>query len=41
MKKLKFILALAAAFIFGGCYETTLLTRVPILALVSDKKART
>ena len=24
-------------FIFGGCYETTLLTRVPISALVSDK----
>jgi len=39
MKKLKFILALAAAFIFGGCYETTLLTRVPISALVSDKSA--
>ena len=39
MKKLKFILALAAAFIFSGCYETTLLTRVPILALVSDKGA--
>jgi len=37
MKKLKFIFALAAAFIFGGCYETTLLTRVPISALVSDK----
>lgn len=27
----------AAAFIFGGCYETTLLARVPISALVSDK----
>lgn len=39
MKKLKFIFALAAAFIFGGCYETTLLTRVPISALVSDKGA--
>lgn len=39
MKKLKFILALAAAFIFGGCYETTLLARVPISALVSDKGA--
>ena len=39
MKKLKFIFAFAAAFIFGGCYETTLLTRVPILALVSDKGA--
>lgn len=39
MKKLKFILALAAAFIFSGCYETTLLTRVPISALVSDKGA--
>ena len=39
MKKLKFILALAAAFIFGGCYETMLLTRVPILALASDKGA--
>ena len=37
MKKLKFIFALAAAFIFSGCYETTLLTRVPISALVSDK----
>lgn len=37
MKKLKFIFALAAAFIFGGCYDTTLLTRVPISALVSDK----
>ena len=39
MKKLKFIFALVAAFIFGGCYETTLLTRVPILALASDKGA--
>ena len=39
MKKLKFIFALAAAFIFSGCYETTLLTRVPISALVSDKSA--
>ena len=39
MKKLKFILALAAAFIFSGCYETTLLTRMPISALVSDKGA--
>jgi len=28
-----------AAFIFSGCYETTLLTRVPISALVSDKGA--
>ena len=37
MKKLKFIFTLAAAFIFGGCYETTLLTRVPISALISDK----
>ena len=37
MKKLKFIFAFAAAFIFSGCYETTLLTRVPISALVSDK----
>ena len=37
MKKLKFIFALTAAFIFSGCYETTLLTRVPISALVSDK----
>ena len=37
MKKLKFIFALAAAFIFSGCYETTLLTRVPISALISDK----
>jgi len=25
------------AFVFSGCYETTLLTRVPISALVSDK----
>jgi len=39
MKKLKFIFALAPAFIFSGCYETTLLTRVPISALVSDKGA--
>ena len=39
MKKLKFIFAFAAAFIFSGCYETTLLTRVPISALVSDKGA--
>ena len=39
MKKLKFIFAFAAAFIFGGCYETTLLARVPISALVSDKGA--
>lgn len=39
MKKLKFIIALAAAFISSGCYETTLLTRVPISALVSDKVA--
>jgi len=39
MKKLKFIFALAAAFVFSGCYETTLLTRVPILALASDKGA--
>ena len=39
MKKLKFIFALATAFIFSGCYETTLLTRVPISALVSDKGA--
>ena len=39
MKKLKFIFALAAAFIFSGCYETTLLTRMPISALVSDKVA--
>ncbi|QPH85384.1 hypothetical protein CVT06_00060 [Campylobacter concisus] len=31
------MLALAAAFVFSGCYETTLLTRVPISALVSDK----
>ncbi|WP_149710703.1 hypothetical protein [Campylobacter concisus] len=37
MKKLKFIFTLTAAFIFSGCYETTLLTRVPISALVSDK----
>ena len=39
MKKIKFILALVAAFIFSGCYETTLLARVPISALVSDKGA--
>ena len=39
MKKLKFIIALAAAFISSGCYETTLLTRVPISALVSSKGA--
>ena len=39
MKKLKFIFVLAMAFIFSGCYETTLLTRVPISALVSDKDA--
>ena len=39
MKKLKFIFAFAAAFIFGGCYETTLLAQVPISALVSDKGA--
>ena len=39
MKKLKFIFAFAAAFIFSGCYETTLLTRVPISTLVSDKGA--
>ncbi len=39
MKKLKFIFALAAAFIFGGCYETTLLTRVPISTLTSDKSS--
>ena len=39
MKKLKFIFALAAAFIFSGCYETTLLTRMPISALASDKGA--
>ena len=39
MKKLKFIFAFAAAFIFNGCYETTLLARVPISALVSDKGA--
>ena len=37
MKKLKFIFALVAAFVFSGCYETTLLTRVPISALVSNK----
>jgi putative lipoprotein len=37
MKKLKFIFALAATFIFSGCYETTLLTRIPISALISDK----
>ena len=39
MKKLKFIFALAAAFIFSGCYETTLLTRMPISALASDKSS--
>lgn len=39
MKKLKFVFALAAAFVFSGCYETTLLARVPISALVSDKGA--
>ena len=39
MKKLKFIFILAAAFIFSGCYETTLLTRMPISALVSDKSS--
>ena len=39
MKKLKFIFAFAAALIFSGCYETTLLTRVLISALVSDKGA--
>ena len=39
MKKLKFIFALVMAFIFSGCYETTLLTRVPISALVSDKSS--
>ena len=39
MPKLKFIFALVAAFVFSGCYETTLLTRVPISALVSDKGA--
>ena len=39
MKKLKFIFALAATFIFSGCYETTLLTRVPISALASDKSS--
>ena len=39
MKKLKFIFALAAALIFSGCYETTLLTRMPISALVSDKSS--
>ena len=39
MKKLKFIFALAAAFIFSGCYETTLLTRMPISALVSYKSS--
>ena len=39
MKKLKFVFALAAAFVFSGCYETTLLTRVPISALVSSKSA--
>ena len=39
MPKLKFIFALVAAFVFSGCYETTLLTRVPISALVSSKGA--
>lgn len=39
MKKLKFVFALAAAFVFSGCYEMTLLARVPISALVSDKGA--
>ncbi|WP_260425861.1 hypothetical protein [Campylobacter rectus] len=39
MPKLKFIFALVAAFVFSGCYETTLLARVPISALVSDKGA--
>jgi len=39
MKKLQFIFALVAAFVFSGCYETTLLTRLPISALVSDKGA--
>ncbi len=39
MKKLKFIFAFAAAFVFSGCYETMLLTRVPISALASDKGA--
>ena len=39
MKKLKFIFAIAAAFVFSGCYETMLLTRVPISALVSDKSS--
>ncbi|MFC2345348.1 hypothetical protein [Campylobacter sp.] len=39
MKKLQFIFALVAAFVFSGCYETTLLTRVPISALASDKGA--
>lgn len=39
MKKIKFIFAFAAAFVLGGCYETTLLARVPIFALVSDKGA--
>ena len=39
MKKIKFIFAFAAAFVFSGCYETTLLTRVPISALASDKGA--
>ena len=37
MPKLKFIFALVAALVFSGCYETTLLARVPISALVSDK----
>ena len=39
MPKLKFIFALVAALVFSGCYETTLLARVPISALVSDKGA--
>ena len=39
MPKLKFIFALVAAFVFSGCYETTLLARVPISTLVSDKGA--
>lgn len=39
MPKLKFIFALVAALVFSGYYETTLLARVPISALVSDKGA--
>ena len=39
MPKLKFIFALVAALVFSGCYETTLLVRVPISAFVSDKGA--